>query len=287
MQHDLFRNAIVAHANFAQFDRGQTITLDGVKSRMLLWCKVGSGIVTANGTRHAFTPGQYLVLPWSHTLRYAAAKRDPFLLAGVHVIPWHSRGQRVVLQVSHDRRHPLDRAKYRRDVEIPELREVRSGQWAEDCATQHLAEYIVRLFLRGLPDEQTARRLGEQMLGELKMLATGTAPGNHVPPELERMKQYVEFHIHNPLSLRDLVEFSGLSASSVGRLFHTHLGVTPVEWVLRRKICEAQTLLRTTQLTLMEVAARVGIADVSYFSKRFQRETGTSPLRYRRETPWI
>jgi len=48
------------------------------------------------------------------------------------------------------------------------------------------------------------------------------------------------------------------------------------------KMQEAAHLLRTTDLTVSEVAARVGIDDANYFSRIFRRSSGATPRDYRR-----
>jgi AraC-like DNA-binding protein len=53
------------------------------------------------------------------------------------------------------------------------------------------------------------------------------------------------------------------------------------EHVTDRVMLEAQRLLRFSELTVGEVAARVGFVDPLYFSRAFKRHAGESPLAYR------
>jgi len=285
-----FRQAVVVYANFAQFAPGQSIQFPCVESRMLLWCKARKGAVTVNGDKHPFEAGRYLFLPWGHRIHYEASRKDPFLLCGVHVIPRHADSHPVTFRVSHQKHDPLACVRYRQDIgaATAELAGLKVG-WLETTAPlTYLLEYIVRLFVRGNPPEWRARQLARELLHELILHETSRKlHDDDVPPDLERMKQYVLFSLERKTSLRDLVEFSGLSASTVGRMFREHLHTTPVEWILQTKLERAKTLLRTQRLSVAEVAGLVGIPDIYYFSKCFKQVEGQSPLAYRGQSGWL
>ena len=101
------------------------------------------------------------------------------------------------------------------------------------------------------------------------------------------MRQYVIARLHQPLSLRDLVEFSRLSPSTVGRLFRERLQMTPVAWIMRLKMERAQMLFRTRRLSVNEVGEQVGFSDPYYFSKCFKKASGLSPRDYRKKNYWF
>lgn len=57
---------------------------------------------------------------------------------------------------------------------------------------------------------------------------------------------------------------------------------TPLDWVTEAVILEAKVLLGRTSKTVGEIAAEVGFADPSYFSRLFRKQTGTTPVEYRK-----
>ena len=61
------------------------------------------------------------------------------------------------------------------------------------------------------------------------------------------------------------------------------MGVSISDYLLKRRIGLACQLLRSTQLSIQEVATRTGMEDASYFSKQFKRIMGIAPLKYRKE----
>ncbi|MGH7144802.1 MAG: helix-turn-helix domain-containing protein, partial [Planctomycetota bacterium] len=102
--------------------------------------------------------------------------------------------------------------------------------------------------------------------------------------DLRRLMRFVENHLAEPLALRELAAFSGLSRSHIGRLFRRHLNTTPVDWITRTRIEQAKRMLASSGLPVGQVGARVGIADPYYFSKLFRKTTGLSAKAYRRAT---
>lgn len=86
-----------------------------------------------------------------------------------------------------------------------------------------------------------------------------------------------------PHSVASLAERAGLSASTFARLFTAQLGMTPMEFVARARMHRAAELLRTTELPVKVVAAKVGFASRSHFSKAFQALHGNDPTAYRGE----
>jgi AraC-like DNA-binding protein len=283
-----FAKSAIVYANYAQFGPEGRVLNPRVRSRMILWCKAGTGEVTVNGTTHSFEAGRYLLLPWNHAVSFRASREDPFLVAGIHLIPWHSLRHPITFEVAHNDWHPLARASFRHDEQIPEMIGVKAGWLNDNPVLTHLAEYIVNLFIRGETPEWLARQLAQQLFVELVQSQERNAePDRGSALEIERIRQYVVARLNQPLSLRDLVEFSRLSPSTVGRLFREHLQMTPVSWIMRLKMERAQLLLRSRRLSVNEVGGQVGFSDPYYFSKCFKKATGLSPRDYRRKNHWI
>jgi len=101
---------------------------------------------------------------------------------------------------------------------------------------------------------------------------------------LQRIMDYIERHYHENISINALAGISHLHPNYFIRWFKKHFGVSPIHYVNKKRIGEAQTLLGTTQLTLTEIGERVGVPDASYLSKLFKSMTGYSPTAYRHMT---
>lgn len=73
----------------------------------------------------------------------------------------------------------------------------------------------------------------------------------------------------------------GMSHATLRRCFTEYLGMSPVEYRVKKRIERIQSLLRTTALTQKELAARFGYADVYTFHRQFKRCTGMTPKEFR------
>ena len=63
-----------------------------------------------------------------------------------------------------------------------------------------------------------------------------------------------------------------------------HEGISPKEYILRRKIDAAVDLLNNTALSVQEISQAVGISDIYSFSKLFKARMGVAPTKYRDTT---
>lgn len=89
--------------------------------------------------------------------------------------------------------------------------------------------------------------------------------------------RHVRDHACEPLLIDDLARLAGMSRSKLERLFREHFGVSPYEQALRHRITRADLLLRTTSLSLQEIAERSGFTTVEHFANTFKQRTGSSP----------
>ncbi len=95
--------------------------------------------------------------------------------------------------------------------------------------------------------------------------------------QIERLRAVISARIARPLKLRDLAEAAGLSESYFVRAFKGSFGVTPYDYVLRERVALAQSLIRSSEAPLNEVARRSGFPDARRMGRTFRRVTGHSP----------
>ena len=108
--------------------------------------------------------------------------------------------------------------------------------------------------------------------------------GGLPPRVLRRVREYVEAHLEGSISLQDLADTAGLSASHFTRAFKQSEGVTPYRYLLQRRVQRSLELLAGTKLALAEIATASGFADQSHFCRRFRDIVGVTPSSYRWST---
>lgn len=101
---------------------------------------------------------------------------------------------------------------------------------------------------------------------------------------LKRLLSYVEDHLSDDLTLKQMAIETELSPFYLARVFKSEVGKPPHQYVLDRRIARARTLLRDTTLPIAEVALATGFSSQSHLSTWFRRLVGVSPASYRSQS---
>lgn len=92
---------------------------------------------------------------------------------------------------------------------------------------------------------------------------------------------YVRQNYADPISLRDVAKYIGLSSWRTAHIVKEHTGKTVMENILDFRIRRAQQLLARTEMKCTDVCFEVGFNDQSYFTRQFRKLTGVTPSKYR------
>jgi len=122
------------------------------------------------------------------------------------------------------------------------------------------------------------------LLAELVM-ASLSPQGSDADDPVVAVRNYVERHYAEDLSLERLADVAAVSPSYLIRLFKRQMGTTPHDYLLRYRISRAKELLAETTMTSAAIARQVGFNSESNFSYRFSRMVGQSPRAYRQSAP--
>ena len=96
-----------------------------------------------------------------------------------------------------------------------------------------------------------------------------------------RSAEYVQKHIYEKVTARELAERAGVSPEYLSTLFSEHLKCSIPQYIARQKILEAKKLLRFTEKPLSEIAALLNFSSQSYFQAQFKKIRGITPAAYR------
>jgi AraC-like DNA-binding protein len=106
--------------------------------------------------------------------------------------------------------------------------------------------------------------------------------GGLAPWQMKRTEETLAANLAGDVSLADLAHDCGVSVSHFSRAFRQSTGVSPHQWLLKRRVDQAKSLLREGMLSLSDIALSCGFADQSHFTRVFTRMTGISPGAWRR-----
>ncbi|MEM6638081.1 MAG: AraC family transcriptional regulator [Pseudomonadota bacterium] len=105
--------------------------------------------------------------------------------------------------------------------------------------------------------------------------------GGMAHPRMSRALARIHADLAAPLRVEDLASQVGMSRSAFVDRFTEVVGVSPRRYILIYRIETAAALLRNTELTIAEIAHRVGYDAPEAFSRAFKREMGQSPADWR------
>lgn len=141
------------------------------------------------------------------------------------------------------------------------------------------------------PESETSSAMADffELLSFFEHLVNRLSPkSNHVFPISDAQKKineviaYLQEHIYDNLTVTDLAKHFYLHPDYLSRLFKKHAHTTVSHYITLQKIATAQALLREGY-TVNQVQEKLGYSSYAYFFKTFQKNTGTSPSRYRYE----
>ena len=89
-------------------------------------------------------------------------------------------------------------------------------------------------------------------------------------------------HYRERLTVQQMSRDLHLSESYISHVFREMLGCPPMQYILRKRIGEAQTLLISTDYPISRIAQMVGFDSQSHFNKRFRAYVGIAPGQFRK-----
>lgn len=98
---------------------------------------------------------------------------------------------------------------------------------------------------------------------------------------LRQVTEYIHQHSAQNPSLMIMAEMVQMSPYYFSRLFKQSTGVAPHQYLLKCRINQAKRLLKTTNLSIADIAVQVGFVDQSHLNRHFKRHFGVSPSQFR------
>ena len=110
---------------------------------------------------------------------------------------------------------------------------------------------------------------------------------NALPSSAPKLPELAKIYMHEnfaeKITIRDICKSLGCSKSALLTAFKNEYGTTINAYLSEIRIAEASRLLRSTQLSICDIADDCGFYDQSYFSKVFTQRIGKNPSDYRKD----
>ncbi len=148
-------------------------------------------------------------------------------------------------------------------------------------------EWLLRRFdelahaLQACPESELILMQGRyfQFLAELLI---GGLPARPHYREISRGAELLEHSPEQRFPVEGIAVEVGMDYANFRRLFVQYYHMPPMEYRIRKRLEKIQSLLKTTDLSLKEIADRFGYADIYTFARQFKKYVGTSPGQFRK-----
>lgn len=154
----------------------------------------------------------------------------------------------------------------------------------------------VEAMLKRMVEEQNKKHTGYRLMQKANLLTLLTLLGrawenqfvgqqeayHHKRKMLVEALQHIEQNIGDELSVDKLAGKVYMSPAYFRKVFKEVTGMSPIEYINKTRISMAISLLKQKDLTISQVAEKVGIQDVNYFSRLFRSTMGCSPSSFRK-----
>lgn len=92
---------------------------------------------------------------------------------------------------------------------------------------------------------------------------------------------HINKYFYKSITLQELADIAALSPYYFSRVFARETGMTPHKYLITTRMANAKFLLKTSQMSVKEIAIRSGFSDESGFCTAFKKQEGMTPNEYR------
>ena len=244
----------------------------------IFYCHSGKGSLEAEGQLYAFAPGSLLYIPAGTAYRYLFDREIP-VFSGCN-FDFSQNNSPLATPIP-----PVSAADFNRHHILEIL--------PQDSVFSHCIYLEAQFALEPVFVEIAKEFVNHNMYYEakcsalLKQVLIAAARGvlsrqrGINESAANDMVRYIHSHYHLPLSNQDIAQRFHYHAHYASSLMLKHTGLTLHQYVLNHKMHMAVQLLQSTNLTIGEVAEKVGMPDIKHFSKCFKNIIGHPPSKFK------
>ena len=98
----------------------------------------------------------------------------------------------------------------------------------------------------------------------------------------EAAREYIEKHLGDDIEINELCRELQIGRTKLYEIFRKELKMGISKYILRQRMHKAKKLLKTTELSITQIAHSVGFSDYNYFARVYKSIYGRSPKSYRK-----
>lgn len=103
---------------------------------------------------------------------------------------------------------------------------------------------------------------------------------NETAEAVQRMKEYIQTHLHKPITAKDVADAAGYSQYHAARLFSQEMGMPPFEYIRQERLLQSAYSLRNGKVKVLDVALEYVFDSHAGFTRAFTKAFGINPKKY-------
>ena len=234
----------------------------GVRDHYLIHLVVsGKGVYQVGGVSHTLQEGDLFLVKPNQLITYAADESDPWEYYWVGFNG--ACASKLVQQMPFSDARPVHHCK--------DLHAVR--------------EALYNIYLSRGPEPQCEALMTGYLyifMAHMMKEARDTMPnvGSSSSQYVLAAIKYIQFNYSHDISVDYIAKAVGVSRSHLYRVFMSNVGQSPIDYLTNYRVGEACSLLKSSNLSIAEIAVSVGFFDQFYFSRVFKKVKGVPPSKY-------
>ncbi len=151
------------------------------------------------------------------------------------------------------------------------------------------ALHTIHLYAENKKDYHSSL-LGDHLLVDLEILKLLTLIAHKYKTQndnliglhyIKKAKSYIDEHFDNPLSIKEITAYVGISSSYLQRLFSKQLGMSIIDYIIKKRIDKAIMLLKHTNASIIDISIESGFNSRQHFTHTFKKAMEISPHAFR------
>lgn len=229
----------------------------------------GCGQLDYNGQQHLLTPGQFFWIDCSKPQHYRTAPgHDNWHIVWVHFYGGNARSYY--------------------DAFLARNKGAPVGTFPNHPKALDIFSSLLELDPNS-PDQMLVDFRASELLTQLVTECVMSTMSVDITTNMPQIIQDVRVYLQNTYTQKHTLEALGsqfnINPQYLQKQFKRYMSMSPSEYLIFLRMTRAKELLRSSKLSIGDIALSVGIDNLGYFTRRFKTQEGMTPQAYRRLWP--
>ena len=152
-----------------------------------------------------------------------------------------------------------------------------------DNATKNILKYLEKIKVELINKDYFYKKKIELVLNELLIeIKRVENSNNHKLDKMNSIINFIDENYNQKINMEVLSQISGYSYHRFRHIFKDKTGLSPINYIIEKKIEHSKNLILNTDLSMASIAQECGFSNSSQFTTLFKKNTGSNPINFRK-----